>query len=148
MKNAGRQAGRQAGVSGQSSSPIARAIAELETERRNLQSRLGKVDDAIASLRALFHLPAPTEPKPKSEPRASTPAPRSSSNGGDTVAAIRAALSHGPLSPGALAKAVGLDRPVLRIQLRALERDGVVVSTGTTVSRRVALASAAAKEGL
>jgi hypothetical protein len=38
-------------------SPIARAIAELETEKSNLAARSAKVDEAIAALRTLFHLP-------------------------------------------------------------------------------------------
>lgn len=40
------------------SSPIATAIAALETEKANLLARVAKVDQAIANLRDLFHLPA------------------------------------------------------------------------------------------
>lgn len=126
-----------------SASPIARAVAELETERQNLQARLGKVDEAIASLRALFHLPAARETTKARNTKVPDPEHRSS-KGGDTTAAIRAALSNGPLSPGALAIAVGMERANLRRQLTALEAEGLIVSSGTTASRRIALA----KEGL
>lgn len=98
------------------------------------------MDQAIASLRALFHLRT-------AERKSSAPEQKSSSNG-DRTAAIRSALARGPLSPGKLADAVGIDRANLGHLLRALERDGIVVRTGTTANRRVALASAAAKEAL
>jgi len=118
-------------------SPIARAIAELETERDNLRARIAKVETALASLRELFHLPADRHAK----------AP-SNGNGHDASidAKIRAALAHGPLSPSKLAKAVGMNRPTLRTFVADLERTGVIVSTGATANRRIALAADAAKE--
>jgi hypothetical protein len=120
-------------------SPIARAIAELETERENLRVRIVKVDTAIASLRELFHLPA--------DRLATAPAP-SNGNGHDTGinAKIRAALAHGPLSPSALATAVGMERHTLRTFIADLERTGTIVSSGATANRRIALAADAAKE--
>lgn len=122
-----------------SASPIARAVSELETEKANLMARVEKVDQAIASLRALFHLPTNGRAAAPA-----TPAPRAKSD--TTTAAIRAALSNGPLSPGALATAVGIERPVLRIHVKRLEADGAIVSSGTTASRRIALAGRPAKE--
>jgi DNA-binding MarR family transcriptional regulator len=44
------------------------------------------------------------------------------------------------MSPGELARTLGVDRAILRPQLRALEQRGIIVSTGVTASRRVALA--------
>jgi hypothetical protein len=121
------------------SSPVARAIAELETERANLATRLDKVDVAIASLRELFHLPA------------AVARPRGSNGNGhphdpDVDARIRAALKTGPLSPGALGAAVGLERAELRVRIRELEHAGVLACSGATASRRIALAGAPAKE--
>ncbi len=121
-----------------SSSAIARALAEFETERTNLLARVAKVDELIDMTCDTFHLPRPTR----------SVKPSTSTIPGDTAAAVRTALANGPLSPGALATAVGIDRAVLRPQLLALERDGVIVSTGVTANRRYALAPAAAKEAL
>jgi hypothetical protein len=41
---------------------------------------------------------------------------------------------------------VSLDRAALRVQVKQLERAGALVSTGTTASRRIALAGQPAKE--
>lgn len=126
-------------------SPIARAIAELEAEKANLAARAAKVDEAIASLRSLFHLPAPpvaTKPRRVNGHRSHG----SDGHGGETETAIRAALAHGPLSPMALSTAVGIVRPVLRIHVKRLEAAGAIVSSGTTASRRIALAGRPAKE--
>jgi biotin operon repressor len=119
-------------------SPITRAIAELETEREHLKARLGKVDEAIASLRDLFHLPAKTVPIQ----------PAIVSADRDVPSAILSALTDKPLSPAELASAVGIDRHTLREHVVELERAGKVVSTGATVNRQIALAAPAAKEAL
>jgi DNA-binding transcriptional ArsR family regulator len=120
-------------------SPITRAIAELETEREHLKARLGKVDEAIASLRDLFHLPAKPVPI---RPTIVSATER------DVPAAIVSALTAKPLSPAELASAVGVDRHTLRQHVIALERAGKVVSTGVTVDRQIALAAAAPKEAI
>lgn len=125
-------------------SPIARAIAELETEKSNLAARCAKVDEAIASLRSLFHLPAAAVTKPAKSAKSKPAAP--AAIGPVSAAAVRAALANGPLSPGALARAVGTDRVNLRYVVRQLEEDGTIVSSGTTAARRLALAGKPAKE--
>jgi biotin operon repressor len=136
-------------------SPIARAVAELLTERDNLRARLEKVDAAIAAVRDAFHLPS--EPRVKrasasASPRTTREAAEPSGNGhaGElSVDAIRAALREGPLSPGALAKALNVSRHRLRIHVAQLEEKGIVASTGKTAGRLVGLPShkgAAAKE--
>jgi hypothetical protein len=128
-------------------SHIARAIEELTTERAMLQARIGKIDAALAHMRELFHLPGP---KPR---RAPTPASsgngHANGNGHSTlsVEAIRSALQNGPLSPGDLSAALGVERAKLRLALKQYETAGVIVSTGATGNRRVALAAGApAKE--
>lgn len=123
------------------SSPIATAVAALETEKANLLARVAKVDQAIANLRDLFHLPAERLSTPTSRPLLPTPE--------ETETAVRRALANGPLAPAALTSAVGVDWTVLRLRVRALEQSGVLVSTGSTTNRRYALAApAAAKEAL
>ena len=124
-------------------SPIARALAELTTERENLAARLAKVDAAIDTLRDLFHLKA-ERPAPK--PRATAAAPSTNGKHGDVEKAIRAALAGGPMRPGELATELGIERANLRHTLLQLETAGVVVSTGVTAGRRVALAGRAAEE--
>jgi hypothetical protein len=121
------------------SSPVARAIAELETERANLATRLEKVDAAIATLRDLFHLPVVRHANGNGNGNGHHADP-------DVDAKIRAALKSGPLSPRALAAAIGVARVELRGRIRELERAGVLACSGATASRRVALAAAAAKE--
>jgi hypothetical protein len=150
MKNiqAGRQAGRQAGDM-TATSPIARAITELETEREHLVARLAKVDAAIATMRDLFHLPS-TNGRPRAKTQ-SVAAGRvvkldSTSKAGKFRAAILAALARGPMAPGDLAEKLGRDRAAVRYQVKHLEDAGEIVSTGTTANRQVALAGTPAKE--
>jgi len=129
-----------------SHSPIAVALDELLKERHNLAARLGKVDAVISSMRDLFHLPAPpsgvngkrthVEPRPPS-------APRQNGDDGLTDGAILDALQAGPVGPGPLAVALHADRGKVRIRVKQLEERGLVVSTGTTANRQIALACAA-----
>jgi len=115
-------------------SPIARAIAELETEAANLQARLVSVQEAIGVLRKLFHLPA---------------TPMAAAGGASDIDdRILAALAEQPQSPATLAANVGVDRHILRTHIVDLERAGKVVSSGATHDRRIALAAPAAKEAL
>jgi DNA-binding transcriptional ArsR family regulator len=135
------------------SSPIARAIAELETERENLVARLAKVDAGIATMRDLFHLPANGQPR-----KARTGPPRELISRGPASEAeptrkadklkdrIRAALTKGPMTPGDLATKLGIERPALRYQVKQLEDAGELVSTGTTADRQIALTGTPAKE--
>jgi biotin operon repressor len=120
-----------------SANPIASAIAALETERAHLQARLAKVEEAIATMRELFHLPGA---------RRKTAPANGNGHDRDTAAKIRAALTAGPMAPGALAAELGVTRAALRYYVQALEQQGVVISKGTTVSRRIALAGHPAKE--
>ena len=134
------------------SSPIARVIAELETERANLTVRLEKVDAAIATMRELFHLPngkplaKAREPKHSGIRKARVPAETNGKGKGDTLkAAIRSALEHGPLTPAELeTKRDRRYTPTSRVA--QLEADGLVVATGNTASRSIALAGKPAKE--
>jgi Winged helix-turn-helix DNA-binding len=121
-----------------SGSPIAAALEQLQLERTNLLARINKVDAAIATLSELFHLPTLRRVKGL---------PAVSGNGHDvTTDAIRAALSHGPLAPRDLAVAIGLKVSTLKYRVAKLESAGVLVSTGTTAARRIALATRAPKE--
>lgn len=127
-------------------SPIARAIAELQTEREHLLARVEKVDTAIAAIRDAFHLPV----EGKIRRPAVVKARRSLSSDGagrrDLEASIIAALKAGPMAPGAMASSLGIDRARLRYAIAKLEKQRTVVSSGTTASRRIALAGASAKE--
>lgn len=123
-----------------SNSPIAAALEQLQLERTNLLARVEKVDAAIATLRDLFHLPT------ERTIGKVTAAVNGNGHGALTTDAIRAALARGPLSPGDLAAALDVGRVPLRHRVAALEREGLLVSTGTTASRLVALAGTPAKE--
>lgn len=147
-------------------SHIGKALEEMETERAHLVARLAKVDALIAQTREVFHLPtAPTRgrvPRAKGTPRKvaarrigaltslgdTDPPPRSTRRGAweDLVHAIRSALADGPMGPGELAAVLKIPRPRLRHYLAQLEHDGIVVATGTTISRRIALPGRPAKE--
>ena len=133
------------------SSGIGRALDELLAERQHLVARLAKLDAGIATLRDLFHLPAPAAPVNGTKTRLSAAAPPANVNEhserSELDETILAALRDGPQAPGELAAALKVERSLLRYHLKQLEAGGLVVSTGVTVSRRVALApSAAAKE--
>ncbi len=128
---------------------IAGAIAELLAEREHLAARLAKVDAAIAAVREAFQLPS----QPSAADRIQQPRERvkSTSNGNGhraelTDGAIVEALKAGPIKPGELGAALGVERARLRARLAQLEARGVVVSTGVTASRRVALAGSRPKE--
>lgn len=130
-------------------SPIARALAELTTERENLAARLAKVDAAIETLRDLFHLKAERQaPKVRAIRVAATPAHSSNGHGKSdkTKDAIRAALAHGPLDPNALAAKVGLKRPALAYHTKQMKAAGALVSTGATNAIQYALAGRQPKE--
>ena len=132
-------------------SRIARVIEELELEREHMSARLAKIDAAIATMRELFHLPGD---KPAAALRISkgskartASAPTGATRKGDqALDAIRAALKAGPLSPGELETKLKISRYMLNTHVKQLEADGVLVSTGTTISRRIALAGTPAKE--
>lgn len=127
--------------------PIAQALAQLQLERDNLAARLGKVDALIVSMRDVFHLPG--RPTLAHKSARETPAHANGNGHGKVTAeAIRAALRDGPMKPGTLADRLGIPRPRLRYTLAQLEAEGVVVSTGATASRRVALPGAPAKEAV
>lgn len=130
-------------------SHIGRAIEELESERTHLAARLQKVNEAIATMRELFHLPSIAAPKAKGAPASN----RANGTGHGnarmhlTDTAITAALKAGPMATRALAQAIGVRGGPLNYRLRALERDGVIHSTGAGKGKTVTLAgSAPAKE--
>jgi biotin operon repressor len=113
-------------------SPIGAALEQLQLERDNLVARLAKVDDLIVRMRDVIHLPAD---------RSGVRAPVNGNGHGEiSTDAIRAALQSGPMKPGDLAKQVGVTRAALRYHVQQLETQGVLVATGTTASRRIALA--------
>lgn len=62
------------------------------------------------------------------------------------VDALRAALRSGPMAPRDLARVLNVDRSTLRYQLKLCESAGMVVSTGATANRRIALSGKPAKE--
>jgi len=137
-------------------SPIARAIAELETERAHLLARVEKVDTAIAAIRDAFHLPAVTERPARTSRVKDTPARkpsqrRQSSRHGNAEISdqdVRAFLQRGPIAPAPFYDHFKLSKHAGRQVLKQLAASGLVRVTGTTVSRRIALAGAPAKEAL
>lgn len=127
---------------------IAAAVEELLAEREHLQARLTKVEAAIAAVRDAFHLPAERRQAAKAS-RGSTNgnvAPRRPRSSLVTIDAVQAALRGGPVSPGELARTLGVERAALRYALKGFEQRGLIVSTGTTSTRRVSLPSQTAKE--
>jgi DNA-binding Lrp family transcriptional regulator len=78
------------------------------------------------------------EPQPKnSQPQAATPA---TPKADDLAARILAALAGGPMAPGPLAEEVGCSRTWLRKILADLIARGLVIGSGATKDRRMALA--------
>jgi DNA-binding transcriptional ArsR family regulator len=126
-------------------SHIARAVAELEAEELHLAARLEKVRTAIAAVRSACHLPA-TRKAPATRTKRSEPSAdgngRRRTKAKLSADAVRAALRNGPLSPGELVSALGIERAQLRRLLVRFEEQGLVTSTGATASRRIALAAA------
>jgi hypothetical protein len=140
---------RTNGRTGQTQSRIAGALEQLQEERGVLSARIEKLDTLIAEMQELFHLPSRNATARRSRRAADTARSRRVRRfrGGFDLDALKAALRAGAVSPGVLAKQLGIDRPRLRAELRQLEDDGVIVCTGTTSSRKVALAGKApAKE--
>lgn len=148
-----RSAVRQADTQMSPQSGVARALEELQAERQNLSARLEKIDGLIATMRDVFHLPnktvnAATRPRTLAAVvTASKGAGKNSHRATPSEAAILAALNNGPIAPRALEDRLGVERGTLRYQLRVLQERRLIVCTGTTASRRVALAPAkSAKE--
>ena len=132
-------------------SRIARVIDELVAEREHTSARLAKIDAAIATMRDLFHLPPGEKPAAalrisKGSKARTAPTPGATRKGDQALDAIREALKAGPLSPGELETKLKISRYMLNTHVKQLEADGVLVSTGTTISRRIALAGTPAKE--
>jgi hypothetical protein len=127
------------------------ALEQLELERANLRTRLDKVDALIVSMHDVFHLPArrphtngtAVRPVPTRPPAP----PEGNGHGSISVEAIAAALRKGPMSPGDLAAALQVPAPRLRYHIAKLMAAGTLVGSGTTASRRIALAEPSAKEG-
>lgn len=131
-----------------SSSPIVAALAQLQLERDNLAARLEKVDALIVSMRDVFHLPRVPNgnghvAKVNGHGRAR---PKSGRRPSLDVDAFRAALRNGPMAPRDLAAALHVNLAKLRYNVAKLEDEGVLIATGTTASRRIALAGRPAKE--
>jgi hypothetical protein len=124
---------------GVSTSGIARALEELQVERDHLAARIAKLDALMAQMRDMFHLPARGSGHKAAAPPAALSIPVHAPRP-ELDKAIRIALHDGPLSPGALATVIAVDRAKLRVRLKQLEATGVIVTTGTTAGRRVALA--------
>jgi CRP-like cAMP-binding protein len=118
-------------------SHIGGAIDALLAERTHLQARIAKVDEALATMRELFHLPAAERPARTARAKA----PKAGTNGHGKISedAIRAALRNGPLSPRDLATQLGITPGNLRYTAAKLERSGVLVGTGSTTNRLLAL---------
>lgn len=128
-------------------SPIAAALEQLELERANLAARLDKVDALIASMRDVFHLPRGPRLNGHAHAKVEKAArPAKNGHGSISTDAIRAALRRGPMSPGALAAALQVPRARLGYHVTKLEEQGVLTTSGTTASRRIALADRPAKE--
>jgi biotin operon repressor len=131
-------------------SPIVVALEQFELERANMLARLTKLDNLIAQTREVFHLP---NGKPARVPMATaTPAAANNNGHGNTDeldatdTAILSALKGGPMTPGNLAAKLEMERPAVRYRVKQLEAAGLLVSTGATATRQIALAGKPAKE--
>jgi DNA-binding transcriptional ArsR family regulator len=129
-----------------STSHIGRAITELEAERAHLSARLAKLDEAITTMRALFHLPRVEAGARTLTRRHAAPASNGNGHDTDTARRILHVLAAGAMSPREISARLGIDRSHLRRPLKELELAGVIVATGATANRRLALAGPPAKE--
>ena len=92
------------------------------------------VGESIAALHASKPVPRATK-RAKGKTARPTDAP---SQQGDRI--LTALKTHGsPMSPGELATKLKVDRSLCRYHVKLLEKQGLVTSSGTTVSRRIAL---------
>lgn len=110
-------------------------IAALQELRTRCVELLGPIASLPVATAGTTHHERPVK-RMKSEPGRPTKAPK------EPQQRILAALKQrgGPISPGELAAALDLSGPLLRYQLRPLVKAGQVTLTGTTSSRRIALA--------
>ena len=148
------QAGRQAGRSDHVSHPDPIAVLD------DLARRRGLVTVVIRQLAAFYGLdPAPwlddtrgpngetiqpargtkNEERRTKRPKGDTSRPPDApSQQGDRI--LTALKAHGsPMSPGELATKLKVDRSLCRYHVKLLEKQGLVTSSGTTASRRIAL---------
>lgn len=143
-------------------SAIADAIEALERELAGLDDKRGQIEQALTALRRLegegmtpvgrtaaagrlAPKRAKTEPRAPREPR-----PADAEDGDVVTERILAALRKAgePVTPGHLKTVAGVSTFTLRQRLAALAKQGMVVLSGVTAGRRVALAGAPAKEAL
>jgi DNA-binding transcriptional ArsR family regulator len=140
------------------------AIGELEQELESHVQSVSELEAALCALRRLAgsngHAPLTRRTKKAKKAlkrnertnerakRAPTRTARRSLPDDDGAAIIAQLKAHGPMTPGALAQALGISRPNLRYQIKPLESAGRVVSTGATANRRVSLPLRRPKEGL
>jgi biotin operon repressor len=124
------------------------ALQALMTSEADHVARLAEVREVIAGLRKVLGVTEAGAPRPVAKARITKdPDPELRRSKVDKAKEkIRAALARGPMSPGELAEKLGMERPALRYQVKQLEADGVVVSTGTTAGRRIALVGRPTKE--
>ncbi len=127
----------------------------------HLEARRNAIDEAIRALHACAAIgvfaetpQAPPTAKPR---RRATDAPANGNGrkartarpakGSDEELILQHLRAAGePVKPGELAKAMGLTLPTLRYKLKPLQKQRLVVITGTTASRRISLPGKQAKE--
>lgn len=141
---------------------ITTAIVALEQELAGLDDKRGQIEHALTALRRLegegltpvgrpSRARRPTTEHPAAA-RSATRASGAPARGAATALEMRIAqvLQHAtvPMKPKDLAATAKTSMFSLRAALQSMTRQKLVTVTGTTVSRRVALAGTAPKEGL
>lgn len=139
-------------------STIAEALTAIEAELQAVRTRADQLEAARAALQRILTPvaapPRPAAPAAVGPPtvahapttRRATPAGGPGRHDEAILAALRRAGS--PMTPKALGAAVSLPVPSLRRVLGDLARRRLVVVTGATATRRVALSGRPTKEGL
>lgn len=134
-----------------SGNAIEQSITALEGERTDLADRLGKVDEALVSLRRLVGTPVVPTDRPTDRPRSQpqrraertpavsagpdvrkTPAATATPRVSDVATATVQALSdQGPLSLSELVVATRRKAMVLKHAMQSMAANGIVHRTGT-----------------
>lgn len=126
-----------------SMSHIQQTIERLEQELDAIDQRRGDIAKAIETLRPIAGDDTPTRVQPGQKHRGSPvtagPVRRTKKSGAKGEAILEALRRRSPQTPGMIAKATGMTVAALRLQIKSLEQQGLVVTSGTTNDRQISL---------
>lgn len=145
----------------------AAAIAALEQEQGSLERRLAQIGSVLDNLKEIAgDVDAPrmvgkkkraakkdrqtdrqTEQASRQRAARSLPDVTTTKGAANAAAILTMLKKHGgSMTPGELARALKIERPTLRYQLKPMEKSKQVVASGNTGNRRISLPGAAPKE--